>query len=67
MKSLSHFENSACPAALRRLLSCPRTTRRFTRLDMSIPTCDISEPPDRATRLPLPRQPRPYSAYIQSP
>jgi hypothetical protein len=32
MKALSHCENFACRAALRRLVSCPRTTRSFTRL-----------------------------------
>jgi len=32
MKSLSHFENFARSAALRRLVSRPRTTRGFTRL-----------------------------------
>jgi len=32
MKSLSHFEKFTCFAALRRRVSCPRTTPSFARL-----------------------------------
>ena len=35
MKSLSHFENVACPSALRRPVSCPPTTYSFTRFVMT--------------------------------
>ena len=36
MKSLSHFEKSACFAALRLLLSCPQATQGFTHLLTSL-------------------------------
>ena len=35
MRSLSHFENFARSVALRRLVSCPRTTHSLTHVIMS--------------------------------
>jgi hypothetical protein len=67
MKSVSHFENFACPAALRRVVSCPPTIRRFPRLIMINPTT-LQHPPMARSGDPLPpTQPSPYSAHMQFP
>jgi hypothetical protein len=70
MKSLSHFENFACFAALHRLASYPQATGGFTPL---LTAHNTYEPPGCAAHSPiytkstLSPQPRPSSAHIQSP
>jgi hypothetical protein len=67
MKSLSHFESFARSAALRRVVSCPPTTRGFPRLVM-INATTLQHP--RKTRsddsLP-PTLPSPSSTHMQFP
>jgi hypothetical protein len=67
MKSLSHFENFARPAALRRFVSYPRTNRSFTTHQSLRNRPNVDNSLATHTCSPLPRQPRPSSAHIQFP
>jgi hypothetical protein len=43
MKSLSHFENFACPAALPRRVSCHQNIRSFTDFMINATPCNIPQ------------------------
>jgi len=67
MKSLSHFEKFACPAALVRRVSCHRKIRSFARLMINATPRNTPRTPYRSTSAPLPRRPSPCLAHMQSP
>jgi hypothetical protein len=67
MKSQSHFKNFACFAAPRRLVSCPRSTRSFTRLVMTNATTLQHPRTARSNDSLAPASAASLSAHIQFP